>query len=142
MFASFNYRLGPLAFPVGVEATAGNALNVGIKDQFAALEWIQRNIGAFGGDKTKACPSCRPSCPTDVVKVTVFGVSAGAISIGVLFFSSQLEKLARAAVSHILLSFSKIEIQRTRVQVFESGSAGSVMIFPPTVKQQFWNNLQ
>ena len=50
---NFNYRLGPLGFPQGNEAAARGALNLGLKDQLAALEWIQANIGAFGGDKTK-----------------------------------------------------------------------------------------
>jgi carboxylesterase type B len=31
------------------------ALNLAIKDVKAALEWVQHNIGAFGGDKDKVC---------------------------------------------------------------------------------------
>jgi carboxylesterase type B len=48
-----NYRLGPLGFPQGHEAADKNALNLGLKDQLAALTWIQDNIGLFGGDKDK-----------------------------------------------------------------------------------------
>ncbi|EEB99756.1 hypothetical protein MPER_00488, partial [Moniliophthora perniciosa FA553] len=44
MFVSFNYRLGPLGFPAGAEAAEKGALNLGLRDQIAAFEWIQRNI--------------------------------------------------------------------------------------------------
>ncbi|GJC82375.1 para-nitrobenzyl esterase [Colletotrichum liriopes] len=62
---SFNYRLGPLGFlPCGLAATEGVA-NIGLLDQRALLQWVQRNIGAFGGDEKD---------------VTVMGFSAGAHS--------------------------------------------------------------
>ena len=53
IYVSFNYRLGPLGFPAGVEAAENDALNLGLKDQLAALEWIRRNIASFGGDPKK-----------------------------------------------------------------------------------------
>ena len=53
IFASVNYRVGPLGFPQGAEAGAKNLLNLGFKDQIAGLQWVQANIGLFGGDKTK-----------------------------------------------------------------------------------------
>ena len=53
IYVNFNYRLGPLGFPQGQEAADRHALNLGLKDQLAALEWVQHNIGAFGGDKNK-----------------------------------------------------------------------------------------
>ncbi|EKM78265.1 hypothetical protein AGABI1DRAFT_75767 [Agaricus bisporus var. burnettii JB137-S8] len=83
IFVNFNYRLGPLGFPQGQEADDKKALNLAIKDEIAALEWIQSNIGIFGGDKEK---------------VTVFGESAGAIMNSILFLNSPFEKLARGAI--------------------------------------------
>ncbi|GKT49405.1 putative secreted lipase [Colletotrichum spaethianum] len=62
---SFNYRLGPLGFlPCGLAADEGVA-NTGLLDQRALLQWVQRNIAAFGGDDKD---------------VTVMGFSAGAHS--------------------------------------------------------------
>ena len=48
-----NYRLGPLGFPQGQEADDKKALNLGLKDQLTALEWVQENIYLFGGDPEK-----------------------------------------------------------------------------------------
>ncbi|PFH50828.1 hypothetical protein AMATHDRAFT_3565 [Amanita thiersii Skay4041] len=83
IYVNFNYRLGPLGFPQGQEADNKGALNLAIKDQLAALEWVQANIGHFGGDKRK---------------VTVFGESAGSIMTSILFLGNRIEKLARAAI--------------------------------------------
>ncbi|KAJ7766372.1 extracellular triacylglycerol lipase precursor [Mycena maculata] len=83
IYVNFNYRLGPLGFPQGQEADSNGALNLGLKDQIAALEWVQLNIGAFGGDPDK---------------VTLFGQSAGSIMTSILFLNSPLTKLARAAI--------------------------------------------
>ena len=52
---NFNYRVGPLGYPVGNEAEAKGALNLGDKDALAALQWVQSNIGTFGGDNDKVC---------------------------------------------------------------------------------------
>ncbi|KAF4602971.1 hypothetical protein EYR38_003375 [Pleurotus pulmonarius] len=83
IYVNFNYRLGPLGFPQGREAAEKRALNVGLRDMVLALNWIQDNIGAFGGDKAK---------------VTVFGESAGAIALGTLMLGDTLDGLARAAI--------------------------------------------
>ncbi|KAK7040320.1 hypothetical protein VNI00_009788 [Paramarasmius palmivorus] len=106
IYAGLNYRLGPLGFPTGAEALEKGALNLGLKDQSAALEWIQHNIGAFRGDKDK---------------VTIFGLSAGSISIGTHFLGFHIEKYARAAI-------------------LESGVAGTTLTFNATRRQDVWDN--
>uniref|UniRef100_A0A8H7Y3F6 Carboxylic ester hydrolase n=1 Tax=Psilocybe cubensis TaxID=181762 RepID=A0A8H7Y3F6_PSICU len=83
IFATFNYRLGPLGFPQGVEAGERKVLNLGLHDQLAALEWIQDNIARFGGDNKK---------------VTVFGQSAGAAAISIHLREKKIRSLARAAI--------------------------------------------
>jgi para-nitrobenzyl esterase len=67
-----NYRLGPLGFLRLTELTGGripSTGNEGILDQVAALEWVRDNIAAFGGDPEN---------------VTIFGESAGGMSVGTL----------------------------------------------------------
>lgn len=67
---SANYRLGPFGFlahpDLSAEAAGGSVSNWGLQDQRAALEWVQRNIEGFGGDPEQ---------------VTLFGESAGAVSV-------------------------------------------------------------
>jgi carboxylesterase type B len=62
-----NYRLGLWGFLSTPEILAENSANAGLIDQRLAFQWIQENIAAFGGDPTR---------------VTLWGVSAGAQSIG------------------------------------------------------------
>ncbi|PFH51193.1 hypothetical protein AMATHDRAFT_59728 [Amanita thiersii Skay4041] len=83
IYVNFNYRLGPLGFPQGQEADDRGALNLALKDQLAALKWVQENIEDFGGDKAK---------------VTVFGESAGSIMTSILFLGNHIGSLARAAI--------------------------------------------
>jgi carboxylesterase type B len=64
---SINYRLSLWGFTSSNELADEGLLNIGLKDQRLALHWVQENIKAFGGDPKK---------------VTVFGESAGAASIG------------------------------------------------------------
>ncbi|KAJ9103651.1 hypothetical protein QFC19_004226 [Naganishia cerealis] len=70
-----NYRLNIYGWLNGAEALANNATNLGLRDQLAALEWVQQYAAAFGGDKNK---------------VTVFGESAGAISIALHYLNPAL----------------------------------------------------
>ncbi|KAJ9114222.1 hypothetical protein QFC22_005674 [Naganishia vaughanmartiniae] len=70
-----NYRLNIYGWLNGAEALANNATNLGMRDQLASLEWVQKYAQAFGGDKNK---------------VTVFGESAGAISIALHYLNPAL----------------------------------------------------
>src|SRR5712692_10114291 len=83
---TLNYRLGLFGFlhlaEVGGEAYAASG-NCGILDQVAALQWVQDNIAAFGGDPHR---------------VTVFGESAGAMSIGTLLALPAAQGLFQRAI--------------------------------------------
>ena len=79
VLVSFNYRMGIEGFL----KIKGVPSNLGIRDQIAALKWVQNNIAAFGGDKNN---------------VTLYGESAGAISVGVLLTSPATEGLFKRAI--------------------------------------------
>ena len=81
------YRLGPLGFLALPELTRESSHhssgNYGLMDQIAALEWVQRNIAAFGGD---------PKC------VTIAGQSSGSISVSILMASPLARGLFHRAI--------------------------------------------
>jgi para-nitrobenzyl esterase len=76
---TINWRVGADGFLYLDDGVA----NCGLLDQVAALEWVQENIAAFGGDPGN---------------VTVFGESAGAMSIGTLLAVPAAQGLFRRAV--------------------------------------------
>lgn len=82
---SINYRLGALGWlELGhLEPTLRGSGNVGLLDQIAALEWVQRNIASFGGDPAN---------------VTVFGESAGARSVVALLGAPRARGLFKRAI--------------------------------------------
>ena len=84
---SVAYRLGPLGFLAHAELTAESAHkssgNYGLLDQIAALEWVQRNIAAFGGDPRR---------------VTIAGQSSGAMSVSILMASPRAKGLFHRAI--------------------------------------------
>jgi para-nitrobenzyl esterase len=83
---TFNYRLGALGFlDFSAFSTDEHPFdtNLGLRDQIAALTWVRDNIARFGGDPSR---------------VTVFGESAGAMSIGVLLSMPRAEGLFSRAV--------------------------------------------
>ncbi|MGV4984436.1 carboxylesterase/lipase family protein [Streptomyces sp. NRAIS4] len=80
VLVTLNYRVGMEGFALWDGAPA----NRGLLDQVAALEWVQENITAFGGDPAQ---------------VTVFGESAGAGSIASLLAMPRARGLFRRAVA-------------------------------------------
>jgi para-nitrobenzyl esterase len=84
---TFNYRLGPFGFfsypELTKESDRRGAANFGVMDALAALQWVQRNIAAFGGDSKR---------------VTIFGESAGAGMVANLMTVPQAKGLFQRAV--------------------------------------------
>lgn len=77
---TINYRVGAEGFLYLDDGIA----NLGLLDQVAALEWVRNNITAFGGDPHN---------------VTIFGESAGALSVGTLLSMHRAEGLFRRAIA-------------------------------------------
>jgi para-nitrobenzyl esterase len=84
---SMNYRLGIFGFFSHPELTRESGYNAsgnyGLLDQVAALHWVQDNIAAFGGDPNN---------------VTIFGESAGSLSVSALMASPLTKGLFRRAI--------------------------------------------
>jgi len=70
--ASINYRKAGWGFMNSVELHGSGNLNLGLRDMRLALQWVQENIRAFGGDPSR---------------VTIWGESAGSFAVGQLLMS-------------------------------------------------------
>ncbi len=97
---TINYRLGALGF-LHLADLGGKekdlSSNCGLLDQIAALKWVRDNIAAFGGDSNN---------------ITVFGESAGAMSIGTLLAMPAAKGLFQKAIlqsgaSHTILDSAR-----------------------------------
>src|SRR5215813_2119922 len=88
VIVTLNYRLGSLGFfahpELATESGRHAAGNYGMMDAIAALQWVKRNIAAFGGDPNN---------------VTIAGESAGAIMVGALVGSPQAKGLYHRAIA-------------------------------------------
>src|ERR1700720_2188454 len=84
---SMNYRLGIFGFFSHPELTKESPYhasgNYGLQDQSAALQWVRKNIAAFGGDPEN---------------VTIFGESAGSFSVSALMASPTSKALLHRAI--------------------------------------------
>jgi len=88
VLVSFNYRLGRFGFFAHPQLTAeggdGALLgNYGFMDQLAALQWVKRNVAAFGGDASN---------------VTIIGESAGGMAVNTLLTAPMAQGLFAKAV--------------------------------------------
>jgi para-nitrobenzyl esterase len=103
VLVSVAYRVGVFGFmahpELSAEAPHGvfrrSSGNYGLLDQIAGLQWIQRNIAAFGGDPKR---------------VTIFGESAGAIAVSMLAASPLAKDLFRGAISESGGSFGPTRV--------------------------------
>ncbi|XP_038046538.1 cholinesterase 1-like [Patiria miniata] len=105
---TINYRLNVFGFlTTGDEALPGN---VGLMDQVLALEWIKKNIAAFGGDKNR---------------VTIFGQAAGSASVSFHILSQLSEGLFDRAIMQSGTAFSpwgySEDKEKLRQQAFNIG---------------------
>jgi para-nitrobenzyl esterase len=93
------YRLGPLGFLAHPELTRESphhsSGNYGLMDQIAALKWVQRNIGAFGGNPKR---------------VTIAGQSAGSMAVSELMASPQAKGLFQGAIGESGGLFEPLEL--------------------------------
>ena len=86
ILVTVNYRLGGFGFFSHPELSAeqgGHSGNYGLMDQIAALQWVKNNIAAFGGDPGN---------------ITIFGQSAGAMSVKNLMISPMSRDLISKAI--------------------------------------------
>jgi para-nitrobenzyl esterase len=83
---SINYRLGSLGFLdlSSFDSAFAQSGSLGLLDQIAALEWVKDNIESFGGDPDN---------------VTIFGESAGAMSVSLLMTAPKAKGLFRRAIA-------------------------------------------
>lgn len=92
---TINYRLGIFGFfghpELSTESKHNSSGNYGLLDQIESLRWVQKNIGAFGGDKNR---------------VTAFGESAGAGSVLYLMSSPLAKGLFQRAISQSGVTYS------------------------------------
>jgi para-nitrobenzyl esterase len=92
---TLNYRVAADGFLYLGEGDA----NLGLLDQVAALEWVQENIAAFGGDPGN---------------VTVFGESAGAMSVAMLLAMPRAEGLFRRAIAQSGAAHHAMSVETAR----------------------------
>ncbi|GLV41183.1 uncharacterized protein CBL_04707 [Carabus blaptoides fortunei] len=107
ILVSIQYRLSVFGFlNTQDEHTIGN---LGLKDQVAALKWVQKNIANFGGDPSK---------------VTIFGQSAGGAAVQYLLLSPLAKGLFHGAISDSGSTLNRWAFQQhPRQMAFKLGSA-------------------
>ncbi|MDO1445456.1 carboxylesterase family protein [Rhodocytophaga aerolata] len=120
VFVSINYRVGVFGFLAHPELTKESGKNAsgnyGLMDQIAALQWVQKNIAAFGGDPKN---------------VTIAGQSAGSMSVNALVASPLTAALFQKAIAQSGANFSRgtVSLQQAEengVKFAQSVNASSI----------------
>lgn len=105
VFVSINYRVGVFGFlahpELSRESGKNTSGNYGLMDQIAALQWVQKNIAAFGGDPKN---------------VTIAGQSAGSMSVNVLVASPLAKNLFVKAIAQSGANFSRGSISLQKAE--------------------------
>ncbi len=135
LVVSLNYRLGVFGFfshpELARESDRNAAGNYGLLDQVAGLEWVHKNIAAFGGDPKN---------------VTIFGESAGSFSVSALmasplsrglfrraigesgaFFSSTLPLKALAQTEEANMRFAESALGTSNIEKLRAMPAGEIL---------------
>ncbi|MCG3165218.1 MAG: Para-nitrobenzyl esterase [Bacteroidia bacterium] len=104
---TFNYRLGPFGF-LYLDHLKNDSLpfenNLGLRDQVAALKWVNENIASFGGDPDN---------------ITIFGESAGANSVLALLASPDAKGLFQKAIVQSAASVGQTSIENAKKMTAE-----------------------
>ena len=110
---TINYRLGPLGFLVhpalSAESRRKISGNYGLLDQVAALEWVKKNIGAFGGD---------------AANVTIAGESAGGLSVMYLMAAPGAHGLFHKAILQSSYMVSAQELRTASHDAYSGEALG------------------
>jgi para-nitrobenzyl esterase len=131
VLVTINYRLGAFGYLCHedfIDFESEFQANFGMLDQLAALKWVQEEIEAFGGDSNN---------------VTIFGESAGALSVGALMASPLAKGLFARAIlesgaAHMIVSLQqarstfdllaeKLGIKSPTVQAMRSHPADEIL---------------
>ncbi|MGD0189309.1 MAG: carboxylesterase family protein [Rhizomicrobium sp.] len=122
---TINYRLGVLGWLAHPELSAESPFNVsgnyGLLDQIAALKWVKRNIGAFGGDASN---------------VTIAGESAGALSVMYLMVSPKARGLFARAIAQSAYMISTQLLKQSKYgtpSAEESGAKLAAAVQAPNI---------
>jgi para-nitrobenzyl esterase len=116
VLVSINYRLGALGYlahpELSKESPDGVSGNYGLLDQIAALKWVRANIAAFGGNARN---------------VTVFGESAGALSVEYLLAAPPARGLFDKAIVESGYLFTTPELRTARYEERSAEAIGAAL---------------
>ena len=125
LVVSMNYRLGIFGFFATQELAAEDphhaAGNYGLMDQLACLQWVRRNIAAFGGDPDN---------------VTIFGESAGSFAVSAQMASPLAKGLFAHAIGESGAAFPGSQL--TFPPLAAGGEAGRGLLPPALAATAAW----